>query len=374
MLSDLGLHDLVNVSTLEAGEGSRQANQESDLAYALLSACIAYEGVWTLYLGRPSCIPKSVMHVAAQRCKERRKSDSPWLNAWVGLCVPMSEINHSLNDKSLTDAARCELLQVLSSELDEWYEQLPLELKYREDRLTSMDLAGYGLHTQFCKVQIFVKRALSKSWNPGNRQYSQILSSQDTRELPSHLQASVYMSALRIARLVVTYQEVFGLEKVPSIVLDNAVVAATLMIQHLNKPENDQDRESHSAWLRQLVISMESVQPHFPIVGRMLDSLKQVCGQGIVSDIFSPERRASTSVAPRHQPLGNEVSMDLIYGNLGTPPNSIRLGFNPDIAWEEFDLDSALGVMSSGGFDNSILGLPPSEVLVQNSEQMPVSY
>ncbi|KAM0187488.1 hypothetical protein ACHAPI_011123 [Fusarium lateritium] len=351
MLSDLGLHDLVNVNTVEI--------QESNLAYALLSACIAYEGVWTLYLGRPSCIPKSFLHVVSERCRERRRSDSPWLNAWVGLCVPMADINNSLNDSSLTDAARCDLLRELSNKLDEWYEQLPPELTYGEDRLTSMHLAGYGLHTQFCKVQILVKRALGKSWSQGNNSWhSRILSDQDTRELPEHSQASVYMYALRIARLVVTYQEVFGLEKVPSILLDNAVVAATLMMEHLNKPGNEQDRQKHTNWLRQLVISMEAVQLHFPIVGRMLDTLSQGCGQGIVSNIFSSNRRASTSAIPHPRPLAHQVSMELDYGHLGTPQTPVPLRFDPDIAWEGFDLDSALGVLSSGGFDDSILGLP----------------
>lgn len=79
MLSDLGLHELAG--SIGTPDKANASTKESDLAYALVSACVVYEGVWTLYLGRPSSIPKSVMDVTVARCKAGRKSDSPWLNA-----------------------------------------------------------------------------------------------------------------------------------------------------------------------------------------------------------------------------------------------------------------------------------------------------
>ncbi|KAJ3545707.1 hypothetical protein NM208_g2392 [Fusarium decemcellulare] len=366
MLSDLGLHELASSPTTTRGEAD-----ESDLAYALLSACFVYEGVWTLYLGRPSCIPRSFVSVVDSRCREGRRSDSPWLNAWVGLCVPMDEITHALNDQSLSKAARCDLLRKLFKRVQEWYDKLPPELAYNENRLTSMDLAGYGLHTQFCKVQILIRRALSNSYNPRKRQHSQMICGENTGEPPDHSQAIIYQYALRIARLVVTYREVFGLEKIPSIVLDNAVVAATVMVQHLNKAENEQDRQNQMVWLRQLVKSMEAVQPHFPIVGRMLDSLKHICGKGAVSDIFTPGRRASTNAASLYDPPAPGLSVDLNSGASKTQQFSMELGISPDITWEGFDLDGALGVFSPGGFDESMMHLPLPEALMPVLAQMP---
>ncbi|KAF5010041.1 hypothetical protein FDECE_3759 [Fusarium decemcellulare] len=350
---------------------AQDVTDESDLAYALLSACFVYEGVWTLYLGRPSCIPRSFVSVVDSRCREGRKSDSPWLNAWVGLCVPMDEITHALNDQSLSKAARCDLLRKLFKTVQEWYDKLPPELAYNENRLTSMDLAGYGLHTQFCKVQILIRRALSNSYNPRKRQHSQMICGQDTGEPPDHSQAIIYQYALRIARLVVTYREVFGLEKIPSIVLDNAVVAATVMVQHLNKAENEHDRQTQMVWLRQLVKSMEAVQPHFPIVGRMLDSLKHICGKGAVSDIFTPGRRPSTNAASLYEPPAPGLSADLNSGTSKTQQFSMELGISPDITWEGFDLDGALGVFSPGGFDESMMHFPPPEALMPVLAQMP---
>ncbi|KAJ4322153.1 hypothetical protein N0V84_004988 [Fusarium piperis] len=187
MLSDLGLHELA--STVDT---ARVSKQESDLAFALLAACIIYEGVWTLYLGRPSSIPRSFMSIAASRCKAGRQSDSSWVSAWVGLCVPMAEISQVLNDQSITDSHRITLLRQLSKDVDEWHDSLPPELAYIENRLTGMDPAGYGLHTQFCKVQILVKQALLTHPNPRKRRHSQMASSEDVQTSSDESQAIIF--------------------------------------------------------------------------------------------------------------------------------------------------------------------------------------
>lgn len=232
MLSDLGLHELASITS--APHETQEQIKESDLAYALLSACVVYEGVWTLYLGRPSCIPRSVMSIAASRCKAGRDSDSSWMNAWVGLCVPMAEISHVLNEQFIGDCDRATSLRRLLGQMEAWYKSLPCEFSYNENRLVNMDLAGYGLHTQYCKVQILLRQALSRPRNSRKRQHSQFACDKDTWALSVDSDITIYRYALRIARLVVTYREAFGVEQIPSIMLDNAVVAATEMIEHIS--------------------------------------------------------------------------------------------------------------------------------------------
>ncbi|KAH6871227.1 fungal-specific transcription factor domain-containing protein [Thelonectria olida] len=368
MLSDLGLHELAN--TIDAPLDEQEPTKESDLAYALLSACVVYEGVWTLYLGRPSSIPRSVMGVVSARSKRGRKSDSPWLNAWVRLCVPMAEISHVLNDGSIEDSDRSNLLLRLFKQVEEWYESLPPELAYSEDRPTSTGLPGYGLHAQFCKVQILVRRALARPLNTRKRRYSQITSEKDDWTSTHDSHAMVYKYALRIARLVITYREAFGLEKIPSIMLDNAVLAATAMIEHLSKADNVNNMQYQMTWLRQLVKSLESMQPHFPIIGRMLDSLRQICGSGTVSNIFTPAHRDSTN-APAHDLSAPRQSLDVSSDSNNMQDNSIAVDHSSNFVWGAFDLESSLGVLPSGGFDDAILNLPLPEAFMSSLAQVP---
>ncbi|KAJ4243999.1 hypothetical protein NW762_014612 [Fusarium torreyae] len=355
MLSDLGLHELA--STVGSAKATRVPNNESGLAYALLSACIVYEGVWTLYLGRPSCIPKSILSVAASRCQANRESDAPWLNAWVGLCVPMAEISQVLNDKSIADSQRIALLPQLISDMEEWSEKLPPGLAYKENSLTGMDPAGYGLHTQYCKVQILVRRALARKIKAGKRRHSEISVDEDTRGSSDDSQAMIYQYALRTARLVVTYREAFGLEKIPSIMLDNAVVAATALIQHADSEYTSDSTQKTAVWLRQLLKSLELVQPHFPIVGRMLESLKNISGHDPAPGVVAPA--ASSVTAPASEPRVNpRLSTDIVPVSsfLENIPNLSNFP-NPDTAWENFDLDRALEDFSAGRFGDPTLSI-----------------
>jgi hypothetical protein len=361
MLSDLGLHELA--SAILPPTGATEPTRESDLAYALLSACVVYEGVWTLYLGRPSSIPRSVMCIAASRCKSGRKTDSAWLNAWVGLCVPMAEISHILNERSVTEAEGAASLRKLLEEIEQWYASLPPELAYIENRLTSMDLAGYGIHTQYCKVQILLRRALSRPHSTRKRRYSQITSNSNLQTSFGESSAIIYKYALRIARLVVTYREAFGSEKIPSIMLDNAVVAATTMIEILNDEVNLARMQHETVWLRQLVKSMDAVQAHFPITGRMLDSLKQMCGNGPLCSIFPSNPR--DHIYPATQDASSlDRSRDF-----NSRLNRAQFGNGSNAVWDGFDVDLAPVVAFSSGFDHFILDLPPPEAVISELAQ-----
>ncbi|CAK7234704.1 hypothetical protein SBRCBS47491_009039 [Sporothrix bragantina] len=409
MMSDLGLHKLASVTSppLE-GTGTPSA-RECALARDLMASCIAYEGVWTLYLGRPSSIPKSVMSVAAEYYRAYSTSTamqstlpahSRWLVAWVGLCLPMAEISNVLNERSLSDDERSVSLRQLFREVDVWYRSLPPELSYDENRVINMEPAAYGLHTQYCKVQIFLRRALAgrlpaevrpHSSSPPQMQsipqHSQAQAEAPQPPLPSHRgnhshrnrqrsaivestvvgshavsespesvtstvpsstgtptthplsslahsdshSTSIYQYGFRIARLVVTYREAFGVEKIPSIMLDNAVVAATAMIGHLNNlaeqvdsgcDKTGQDKEAivnllqrDTIWLRQLLVSIETVQPHFPIIGRMLETLKRICGNGPLGNMLY----GKPSVGGVH-PSSTLDTLDWGYGRHASQP------------------------------------------------------
>lgn len=365
MLSDLGLHELV--TTIDQPNEGRQPNKESDLAYALLSACVVYEGVWTLYLGRPSSIPKVVMDIVTLRLKNRRKQDSPWLSAWLALCEPMAEISSVLNEQSGDPINGSATLRLLSKKVEEWYNSLPPDLTYKESRLTNMDLAAYGLHTQYCKIQILLQRSLDRPSNIRKRRYSQMTSDKNRSTCPGNSNVTIYEYAERIARLIVTYREAFGVEKIPSIMLDNAAVAATAMIEYHHHQDSSaaNGTQYETTWLVQLLKSMETVQPHFPVAGRMLDTLKQNCSCGLLGNMLYPARRDSSN-ARNHELLAGSRPTRLGFASNsaqeGSSSNAINSSLN--FVWDGFDASISTNAFLANDFDDFSFDIPQPEILV----------
>ncbi|KAK9777141.1 putative Fungal-specific transcription factor domain-containing protein [Seiridium cardinale] len=363
MLSDIGLHELS--TNVDPSDEAWESTKEKDIAYNLLSACVVYEGVWSLYLGRPSSIPVTVMSTVTSRHTAGRGSDSPWIDAWVGLCGPMAEISHLLNEQSISSADRSISLRTLLRQVEDWYDRLPPGLAYDEHRLTNMSLTGYGLHTQYCKVQIHLRHALSTSQPMKKRQYSQITGGKSSQTSSNDPNTIIYQYALRIARLVVTYRETCGVEKIPSIMLDNAVVAASEMIGHLRRGRCTKDKQNDTIWFQQLMKSLEMVQPHFPVIGRMLDVLKR---SGWVDKSNAPVIRHSTNApAQELQPLDNSRDLDSALDNLQNGLDG--MGSVSDMLWDSFGTEAAPAAFLSDGFDDFVLGHSFSEALTSSFAQ-----
>jgi len=282
----------------------------------------------------------------------------------------MAEISHVLNEESIGDSDRAASLRKLSSQVEEWYESLPPDLSYNENRLINMDLAGYGLHTQYCKVQILLRQELARPSNSRKRRHSQITGDDDPRTSSEESNHIIYQYALRIARLVVTYREGFGVEEIPSIMLDNAVVAATAMIRYLNKADSVQGMQEQKIWLRYLLKSLETVQPHFPIVRRMLDSLKQICGSGPLSRIFPSSHRDSAHASTHEISAQSESSLDLSSRPTNVQDNSLAAGSGPDIVWDSMYGNVNPSIFSFGRFDDFLLSdLAPLDASISNLAQ-----
>ncbi|KAJ9501985.1 hypothetical protein H2202_002947 [Exophiala xenobiotica] len=370
MLSDLGLHELSDKSG-KSGETQKESVRESDLAYALLSACIVYEGVWTLYLGRPSSIPRSIINIAALRCKAQHHSDSRLLNAWLGLCVPMAEITHILNDQCAGESATSSSLPHFIAQIQDWYDNLPEELTYNESHLTNLNMAGYGLHTQYCKVQILLRQALARCSNPRKRRYSQV-SVGLPKTSPDDSDRTIFQYSLRVARLVVTYREVFGVEKIPSIMLDNAVVAASAMMEYLNKMGSTGNIQQEAIWVQPLVKSMEAVQPHFPIIKRMLHALEQM---SIDQPLSSMLPRANSTVANSFPPQPSKIrnSPSSMASLTATQQYPGRMPIGLDNIGATFGEDMSPGAFFWGGLDDIFPELNPTATPVSNMPQAVLS-
>lgn len=223
----------------------------------LVGACIALEGIWCMYLGRPSSIPRSVVETAALSCRIHQNSDSVILAAWLGLCGPMIDICNVLNSSRPlnSNAKTCLRRPMLDSH--GWLKELPSSFIYDEPNVAELDPAAYGVHMQYCKLQILKQQA----------------SGGDDGDIAAHSD-QIYDAAIRIIRLLLIYRHLHGTEKIRSFMLDTVNFALEILVDHyLERPGLMEIRKRDVQWLRLAVDSMISIQPHFPIVGRVLNKL-----------------------------------------------------------------------------------------------------
>lgn len=340
---EVGLHGLnespsatIHADTIHAGES---VVSEADLLHSLLCCCIGYEGIWCLYLGRPTSISRSVMDVAASRCRHRNSLESMMHTAWVGLCIPMAEISDILNNGFTTHPNVIDRLSELDVELQDWYNNLPSGLAYREMQIADLDATAYGLHMQFCKVQILMHQALSKSSASRKRKLAQTNTDERSHACSQekiHRQA-VYENALRITRLLLTYCQLFGIEEIPSIMLDNSNLAATCLITHLlEEPLSNGSEERDKQWLRILLKTLDAIQIRFPVTKRILSTLKQMTNGTPLQDVFSPP--------PSHHDRGQGA---VIEGDT----QGGRVGIGTDL-WSSFGIDAGTSNLAFDNVDN----------------------
>jgi len=209
------------------------------------------------------------------------------LGAWVDLCGPMAEITSILNSSSKLEPKAVEQLSRLDAALQAWYQELPADAACDESHLTDLDGTAYGLLMQFYKVQIL------RHTSPFPISGVELSSGRQTFTSESTGKQSpvVYENCVRIARLLLTYRHIFGVENIPSIMLDNVNLAAMHLAAHLlRQPVPPVPTDRDVLWLRLLVDTMESIQVHFPIAKRMIRTLSLMVDGTHLADIFGIPR------------------------------------------------------------------------------------
>lgn len=313
MITDLGLYE----SDMPVGQTDiKNPPSESVLLHRLLCACISYEGIWCIYLGRPSSIPRSVLDIAFVRCGNDRGQEAAIMAAWVGLCIPMREICEVLNCTGSLDSKATSRLSDLDTELRKWQDSLPPSIAYDEHRLMDLDPVAFGMHMQCCKVQILVYQAIREAGGAGN--CMPILAHYQGQEMPQQM---IHDKALQIIRLLLTYRQIHGVEKVPSIMLDSANLALTSIISHCLDPHNpDASNERDMQWLRLAVDTLIAVQLHFPITQRMLHTLEKMVDGSPLASLFAA---AALPESPRRHVSAYRAE-DTSPGKIGNMPGPFR--------------------------------------------------
>ncbi|KAK5692378.1 hypothetical protein LTR97_010686 [Elasticomyces elasticus] len=254
LLTDLGLHE-------PPGEAETILVKRARLH--LLGACIALEGIWCIYLGRPSSIPRSVLRTATTLCEQFQCPGSTTLAAWVGLCGPMADICNVLSSSHPFDAEGKIQLAGLSVDLYSWFDKLPTDFVYDEPN-------AYAVLMQYCKAQILVQQA--SCCGEGSAEEHRV---------------RIYDAAIRIIRLLLIHRQTQGNDYIRSVMLDTVNFALdTLVNQHLQHPDLIRFQEHDIQWLRMAVESMINMQARFPIVNRRLQSLAVAAKGTSLSPLF----------------------------------------------------------------------------------------
>ncbi|KAH8703861.1 hypothetical protein BGW36DRAFT_93135 [Talaromyces proteolyticus] len=298
MLVDIGLHEPMYLD-----DETSSADSPSPLLH-LFCATISYEGIWCMYLGRPSAIPRSIVKIAALGCRTYKGHDAAILTAWMELCVPMAEICDILNSvpAALDPAAKAALFR-LDSDIQKWCEGLPPGMAYDENSVPDLDPTAYGIHMQYCKVQILIHKAFLRGAATHTLENVQLPVSTGVDDNEDSEQI-IYKNAIQTIRLLLTYRQIQGTEKIPSVMLDNVNLALTVLITEFRKnPRQITTNSRDVQWFRLTVNTMDDLQPHFPVITRMLRTLQPMVEGTVLEDLFSFKQPSQPSHLPASSPL-----------------------------------------------------------------------
>lgn len=299
MLFDLGLHE----DCSELVKHGILSMEDADLRDELFLSAFAYDRLWALYLGRPSCVPLVALE---QRQISTSLGQQPiTLTHWVNLCNLISEVSEILNgfgvvlDKN-TVGRLCEL----SARIAAVHQNLAPELSHQAD--SELHVTAYGLNMQFCGIQIVLNRALVKILiqNAGEGSWAHNAQVDKSR-------SCMYENAVSICRLGLAYREIFGVENFITIMLDNMYIAASTLISHiLQPPEADCSTvPSTVQLLRTVAETMEALRKHYAVAGKMLRTLSRITENTTIAGMFGiPDSQGSAPEDMIRHPMGSFIS------------------------------------------------------------------
>lgn len=190
----------------------------------------------------------------------------------------MSQATDILNRATPLDEEAKERLNDLDSTIQQRSETLPRELRLNKDRISELASNAYSLHIQFHGIRIVLHRLLYKA------ALHESVKTQADADRQNYIversRAIVYEQAILIAQLVTVYQQIFGIEQVITIMLDNSYVAAAVLISHVLRAlqheatpdmvERDMQR------LRSLADLLHKAQKHYPVTVRIRFTLSSM--------------------------------------------------------------------------------------------------
>ena len=284
MVFDLGLQEscseLINRGKMSPAEGLSR--------HILFLGAFVYDKLWSLYLGRPSSIPVSHLVSAQRRIAEQGWEIPATLLAWAGLAADISEVTDILNSETPLDWRSLEALVELDTRISQRCVGLPGSLQLDESRVSDLPASAYGLNIQFRGIRIVLHRLLSKAITHNGNSIAN-----PQRERIQHSRNVMRENAISIARMASVYQQIFGIENVITVMLDNVYVAAALLISHILRTEQQDpilpttsSLEMDVRWLRCLADMLQKAQKHYPVTSRMRYTLCNLVADTSLAGMF----------------------------------------------------------------------------------------
>ncbi|UPK89188.1 hypothetical protein LCI18_000123 [Fusarium solani-melongenae] len=311
LLFDLGLHE----DCSQLVESGILTQADADLRHQLFLVAFIYDKQWALYLGRPGCVPLVSL-------EQRVSHDGPAnslssLNHWVTLCKFVSEATNLLNGfGAFLDSESIDKLWELSSRISAAQVLLPPELSPKH--IPEVSITAYSLNIQFYAIQIVLHRAIVKMLS----QNSEGANHDHTAEVKKSRQA-LYDNASHICHLILTYREMYGVEKIITIMLDSMYMAASTLIAHILQPPARHREHGHGMsdpnalqMLNMIAETTSALQKHYPVTEKMRQTLSRITENTVLAGSFGSFDATSTTSQSQCKELCQDSILAMGWGSM----------------------------------------------------------
>lgn len=291
LLFDLGLHE----DCSQLVKSGILTQTDADLRRQLFLVSFIYDKQWALYLGRPGCVPLVSLEQRASHDEPANPLTS--LDHWVTLCKFISEAANMLNGfGAFVDSESMDRLWELSSHISVAQARLPPELCPKH--IPEVSITAYGLNTRFYAIQIILHRAIIKMLSQNSKEGAK---HNHNAEVKKSRQA-LYDNASHICRLILAYREIYGVEKIITIMLDSMYLAASTFIAHILQPPTRHGEHGHSMsdsdalqMLNMIAETISALQVHYPVTEKMRQTLSRITEDTVLAGSFGTFEALGTS-------------------------------------------------------------------------------
>lgn len=229
-----------------------------------------------MFLGRPGSMKAS--HLSLPRlCSLSSEHDTQLMSAWFGLSTHMAKMVSSLNRPLLNDGKSLLSLRKLDMSLKEWHASLPPEFRFTNESLAPKKSHVCVLHMQFFSAQILLHRSVAQNFE---RLLPAGCVEADMRKIWPYTaevsQKIVHDNAINVARALEISRLAFEDSGFATLMLDVIFTAASSLIKCMTLPGSSTTALRDHKWLMCFLEACESLQVHYPVVGRMLGVLNSL--------------------------------------------------------------------------------------------------
>lgn len=257
--------------------------------HRLLLAVHVFDKLWSVYMGRPSALQTKMVAIAHQRLKSEGWKGTAAAEAWVGLCTDISDATELLLTSPEPGQATVERLKELNDRLAERFNSLPSELVTTLDQPCELQPCAFALRIQFHGAQIVSRGLLNKVIRTvnGDKLPPRPIDSQQDPQTVDVPCSEMLSNAIAISRLVSTYHDIYGVENIVTVMLDNMYVASAVLVSYiLHGHQEPGHAATPRTWLQTLRDIFVGARNHYPVATRMYLTLSKLTQGTILEGMY----------------------------------------------------------------------------------------